>query len=199
MPHGASNGKPAGTPSSNQAATNNRPANVNNGQAGATKGSTTAQPTGSVSAETERRWAGSPPVSIVELIASPSRFDNKPISVEGFFGIEGKDWYLFFTKEDADYCSHQNAIPMLFAKKLELVPDNPRHSLFEFDHRRVFVFGRFNAKTRQLVDVDKLASVRRFYDIGRPIQSAPPKGPASKGGGTGGAKTSGGSRGSLLK
>jgi len=77
---------------------------------------------------------------------------------------------LFATKEDADYCAHQNAIRVRFGKKVELLPDNPSHLINRFDHQRVFLFGQFSAQNRELFDVERVAKVTRFYDGPHVIQ-----------------------------
>lgn len=93
--------------------------------------------------------------------------------MEGYLSTGPNQSFLFATKEDADYCSHQNAIHVRFGNKVELIPDNPKHTIDKFDHQRVFLFGKFNAKSRELVDVERVATVKRFYDGGRIIQPEP--------------------------
>ncbi|VTR93908.1 Uncharacterized protein OS=Arenimonas oryziterrae DSM 21050 = YC6267 GN=N789_05560 PE=4 SV=1 [Gemmata massiliana] len=52
-----------------------------------------------------------PPIllSLINLIASPERYDGKQVAVEGFLSLELDGTYLFLHREDWEYGLFQNA------------------------------------------------------------------------------------------
>jgi hypothetical protein len=61
-------------------------------------------------AETVAAPAGAPVVSVVQLIATPEKFDGKLISVIGFLRLEHDGYLIYLGKEDYDNVVLANAL-----------------------------------------------------------------------------------------
>lgn len=90
-------------------------------------------------------------VSLVQLLATPERYNGKQVLVTGYLHLQFEDTALYFSKEDAQYGS--NALWVGFANdvKLETV-GNPsqrkRLKLSSFDSRHVMVQGVFDSSMK---------------------------------------------------
>src|SRR4051794_10776104 len=50
----------------------------------------------------ERR-SGAAQVSLVQLLANPERYHNKPVSLEGFLHVEFEECGIYLSRDDANY------------------------------------------------------------------------------------------------
>lgn len=90
-------------------------------------------------------------VSLVQLLATPERYNGKTVQVTGYLHLQFEDTALYFSKEDAQYGS--NALWVGFANDVKLETDgNPsrrkRLKLSSFDCRHVLVQGVFDSSVR---------------------------------------------------
>ncbi len=83
-------------------------------------------------------------VSVINLIATPEKYNNKYIQVEGYVHIKFEDMALYLSKESADYLNGQNAIWLDFNKDfLKIEPQNYTN-LWNFDCKYVLIEGVFD-------------------------------------------------------
>lgn len=54
-------------------------------------------------------------VSIINLVANPTCYQDKIIKVRGYFCCGPEEAYLFLTKEHSDYCDWDNSIVVRFS------------------------------------------------------------------------------------
>jgi hypothetical protein len=118
--------------------------------------------------EEEKRHAIFGRCSIIQLIAEPRNFDGQAVGVEGYLSTGYEDSRLYLTRDDADYVCQPNSVNVTFAKQIKMIPSNQKHSLQEFDHKRVFVIGRFNATQREVQEISQISLARCFYPIKKP-------------------------------
>jgi hypothetical protein len=87
------------------------------------------------------------------------------VGVQGYLSTGYEDSCLYLTRDDADYVYQPNAVNVAFGKQVKMIPNNPNHSLREFDHKRVFVIGRFDAIKHEIEEISQISLARRFYPI----------------------------------
>ncbi len=108
------------------------------------------------------RSAEIPEVSLIQLIASPERYDGKRVRVEGFALIEFEGNALYFHKEDKDVGLSKNAI------WLE-VPEEKETKWKLHSGSYVLVVGTFRAANRGHWDMfsGALEGIIRFEPLNR--------------------------------
>jgi hypothetical protein len=80
-------------------------------------------------------------VSMVQLLASPAKFHNKLIQVEGYLHVQFEDERLYLSKEDADFLNGKHSLWISYSDQLSKRPNRP---LDYFDCKRVLVIGVFD-------------------------------------------------------
>lgn len=83
-------------------------------------------------------------VSLVQLIATPEKYNGKFVRVNGYLHVKFEDSALYFSKDHADRIDARNAIWMSYAEngKLQLQPKH-KAGIINFDCEWVFVEGIF--------------------------------------------------------
>ena len=115
-------------------------------------------------------------VSLVQIIANPTNYDNDKIAVSGYLHHRKESSALYLSKADADYSITQNAISIIYGKKVALIPipefkNQQDLSLDHFDSKYVKVYGAFASKfvegtkkySGTLYDVNKIEEIHRKY------------------------------------
>ena len=94
-------------------------------------------------------------VSLINLIATPERFDGKVVWVEGYMHDQFEDQAVYLSKEDGDHWITSNAIWVVETEntKVEMHPSMINSSKskkphFETDHSYVSIIGTFNMGNR---------------------------------------------------
>ncbi len=59
-------------------------------------------------------------VSLINLIASPEKYNSKIVRVEGYLHIKFEDCALYLSKSDADYLNGNNAIWVSFSENKDI-------------------------------------------------------------------------------
>ncbi len=59
-------------------------------------------------------------VSLINLVANPSCYQNEIIKVRGYFCCGPEEAYLYLTKEQSDYCDWDNSIVVRFTDQVIL-------------------------------------------------------------------------------
>jgi len=100
-------------------------------------------------------------VSIINLIATPERFDGKQVFVDGILHHVFEDDTLYLDREMADHLVKTNGIGLVYNEKdLRLVPnktsDSSKPALDSFHNKCVAVYGTFDAKDKVLKNVTVL-------------------------------------------
>jgi hypothetical protein len=108
------------------------------------------------------RSAEIPEVSLIQLIASPERYDGKRIMVQGFALVEFEGNALYLHKEDKDFGLSKNAI------WLE-VPEEKEASWKLHSGSYVLVVGTFRAANRGHWDMfsGAIEGIIRFESLNR--------------------------------
>ena len=127
----------------------------------------------SIGAIADQGWDS---VSIIRLIANPKNYNDAQISVSGYLHHREDSSALYISKADADFSITQNAIAIIYGKKVAIVPipeyENQQNlSLNHFDSKYVKVYGLFASKFVQgiekhsgtLYDVSKIEEIHRRY------------------------------------
>lgn len=118
------------------------------------------------------------PVSIIQLIATPERYDGKTVRVEGFLHYKFEDSELYLSKDDADHLNGKNGVWVSYTttERLCLQPDKDwsnrkQRTLSYFDEKWVLLEGTFDMKghghmgaaSGTLADTYRVLESRRWY------------------------------------
>jgi hypothetical protein len=84
-------------------------------------------------------------VSLINLVATPERYDGKYVSVLGYVSLEFEGSAIYLDREDMRRCLTKNAIWL----NVELGTNIPREELYRRFHGKCcLVEGRFNAQDK---------------------------------------------------
>jgi hypothetical protein len=81
------------------------------------------------------------PVSMLQLIANPEKFDGKSVGAIGYLISHNGSGFLYLHREDADFGLYVNAL------KIEFDPGWPSADA-GFDSHYLYVIGKFDAKDK---------------------------------------------------
>lgn len=99
----------------------------------------------------EETFAAFAPVSLVELIARPEKFQGKIIAVKGLLHTGFEDSVLYFCREHARLGIQENGIGVEYDKnRLILDPPDKIKSIDDANDKYVLLQGKFDAKLRTL-------------------------------------------------
>jgi hypothetical protein len=101
-------------------------------------------------------------VSLVQLIASPEKYDGHRIQAAGYFIFEEEHHALYLTDTDGEYYLPENSVALLFDYR-----KFPRDELRTFNRKYVNLTGRFiaNARSEWPLDIQLGRSVRQIATI----------------------------------
>jgi hypothetical protein len=114
-------------------------------------------------------------VSLIQLISTPDKFNEKKVSVRGFFHWKEEDGRLYLNKEDGDYLRLVNSISISFADTVRK-GISPRsrgriavRPIREFDGRWVIIVGTFdrdksNRDAGRLENATWIEELPKWYD-----------------------------------
>jgi len=80
------------------------------------------------------------PDSLIQLIATPKKYHNKTVTVDGFLQIEFEGNALYLHKEDAQFLMTANGLWVELSDEMKNHPD-------KYHNKHVFIEGNFNAKS----------------------------------------------------
>jgi hypothetical protein len=108
------------------------------------------------------RKAAATPISLIRLIATPSKFSNQVVAVRGLLHVEPEDERLYLSREDGDHLIKENALDVVFASRSLLLqpanrnvlPKDRNHALYTFNKRYVLLTGKFSEG--QLLNVSRV-------------------------------------------
>jgi hypothetical protein len=116
-------------------------------------------------------------VSLVQLLASPEKYDGQFVRVEGFLHNKFENSALYLSKGDADYLIGKNALWVSYSDGVRLQPrgdadKKKERDLLYFDRRFVLLEGRFDKDVRGhmsaysggLTGVTRIMELKRYYD-----------------------------------
>lgn len=103
-------------------------------------------------------------VSLINLIATPSRYHHKKVRIEGFACVEFEGNALYLSRDDLNYLIPANAV------WLKLDKDGPDRS--QYNGKWVLIEGTFNAKeyghggmySGMIEDIQRIEFSRKYYD-----------------------------------
>jgi hypothetical protein len=81
------------------------------------------------------------PVSMLQLIATPERFDGKSVGAIGYLVLHNGGGFLYLHREDSDFGLYVNALKIEFDR--ESSSDDPA-----FDSHYLYLIGSFDAKDK---------------------------------------------------
>jgi len=82
------------------------------------------------------------PVSILQLIANPDKYDGKSLGAVGYLELRDNNSVLYLHREDFEFGLYVNSLKIEFEPKLTGV------DLAKFDLHYVYLRGKFDAKDR---------------------------------------------------
>ena len=116
-------------------------------------------------------------ISIIQLIANPTKYNGFKISVTGYMHIKFEDCAIYLTKTDADYLNGSNALWVNFnenikTSKINLKDEANENTLNYFDCKYVRITGVFNMNRRghmgmfsgTIESVENIIEERQWYD-----------------------------------
>ncbi len=120
------------------------------------------------------------PVSMIQLIANPEKYDSVYVSVEGYCHWRDENVALYLSKEDADYLRAANALWLRFSDSVRKFPlsitgaKDTTVDISYFDGKHIMVSGVFDKTERGnglyaggLISVDRIYEDRQWYNGGR--------------------------------
>ena len=79
------------------------------------------------------------PESLIQLIATPKKYHNKTVKVDGFLQIEFEGNALYLHKEDAQFLMTANGLWVELSEEM-------KNNSEKYHNQHVFIEGIFNAK-----------------------------------------------------
>ena len=120
-------------------------------------------------------------VSLIQLIATPEKYQGKFVRVEGFLHKQFEDSAIYVTKNDADHLICMNALWVSYAEKVLKEADDPRQkgdNLKYFDGKFVLIEGYFNpnmhghlgAFAGSIEKTSRVMELSRVFDRSKPVR-----------------------------
>lgn len=110
---------------------------------------------------------------MIQLIATPERYDGKKVSVYGYLHLQFENTALYLSKEDSKYGG--NALWVSFSKDLKLETTGnritkKRPKLSHYDCRHVLVEGVFDSSMKghmgnfpgEISNITRIVELKRF-------------------------------------
>lgn len=116
-------------------------------------------------------------VSLVQLLASPEKYHDQFVRVEGFLHNKFENSALYLSKQDGDFLIGKNAVWVSYSDEVQLQPrgdanNKKERDLFYFDRKFVLLEGRFDKGVRGhmgaysggLTGVTRIMELKRYYE-----------------------------------
>jgi hypothetical protein len=84
----------------------------------------------------------SPPLSVLQLIASPEKYDGKSVAVVGYLELQTDNDVIYLHREDRDFGLYANSLSVKFEPRLT----SEEKAMFNLHY--VYVYGKFDASDK---------------------------------------------------
>ena len=106
---------------------------------------------------------------MVQLIATPEKFQGKFVRVEGYVSLEFEDYALYLTRDDYEHLTGDNAVWIDFKRGVLKSPDqlNGKYVLIEgtYDAREHGHLGMFSGEIRNVSRIELMATRSDYKKI----------------------------------